>query len=281
MIHISRDGKGTDGKLFRPDDAWFILSTQSTEKAKEEGSRHSIDESVYHKDSLKQALKDLFHKKCAYCETQLSETDWQVEHFRPKRRVAERPDHHGYYWLAYTWENLYPSCITCNQRRKVKPNPDDPATGKTTGKADQFPVEDEAFRVMNPDGDLSTERPLLLDPCVDDPEKRFRYLTNGEIAARDDVDSRAAKTISVFGFEHRSDLTKRRREQISIVIGLLKILRRCKELGDQVGAGDVERLLEEHYFADSSPYLGAVRFIRNDPDAFAAPPGAAGSSLAA
>ena len=48
--------------------------------------------------------------------------------------MAEDSSHTGYYWLAYTWANLYPSCVFCNQRRKDQPTFDDPVLGPATGK---------------------------------------------------------------------------------------------------------------------------------------------------
>ena len=45
------------------------------------------------------------------------ETD--VEHFRPKAEVKEAGENHqGYWWLAYSWENLLIACKTCNQEYK-------------------------------------------------------------------------------------------------------------------------------------------------------------------
>lgn len=67
----------------------------------------------YKTDDIKSALDHIYHGKCAFCETK-SES-MHVEHFRPKRG--------GYYWLAYSWDNLLLSCPTCN-----------------TNKGDEFPL---------------------------------------------------------------------------------------------------------------------------------------------
>lgn len=212
------------------------------------------------------ALEALFHRKCAYCETPLPEVDWQVEHFRPKGRVAENPKHPGYYWLAYTWENVLPSCVPCNQGRQDKPLWEDPVTGTTGGKVDQFPVEDESRRAMTPEDDLKKERPLLLNPCLDDPEQSLSYTPLGEIEPLRG-DQKAEASIRVFHLTRRR-LRDRRREHMESVIVLLRLLRRLRELGDAVKADQMERDVEVKFFSDSAPFAGAARFVRNDPDAF-------------
>ena len=53
-----------------------------------------------------------YHNKCAYCE-RLEKAD--IEHYRPKKKVAEDNTHNGYYWLCYEWTNLLPSCVKCNR----------------------------------------------------------------------------------------------------------------------------------------------------------------------
>lgn len=82
---------------------------------------------------LKKYLFDnVFHQKCAYCETRGVGFYPDAEHFRPKSSVANldgngkrfKPrcklpdgriiDHPGYFWLAFHWRNLVPSCETCN-----------------------------------------------------------------------------------------------------------------------------------------------------------------------
>ncbi len=66
-----------------------------------------IDEDLYNKyykkEDVKQALKSLYHQKCAFCESKVEQL--QVEHFRPKS---------VYYWLAYSWDNLLLACPNCN-----------------------------------------------------------------------------------------------------------------------------------------------------------------------
>jgi uncharacterized protein (TIGR02646 family) len=56
--------------------------------------------------------------KCAYCEHPEQRKRNDVEHFRPKGRAlrgAHVSQTHGYWWLAWRWENLLFSCANCNQ----------------------------------------------------------------------------------------------------------------------------------------------------------------------
>jgi uncharacterized protein (TIGR02646 family) len=253
------------GRPVRPDPAWFELSKTWTTEALTDGPSHVVKDHVYRHDSVKIALEELFHRKCAYCETPLGEMGWDVEHFRPKGRVAERRDHPGYYWLAYTWQNLYPSCVPCNQNRQDKPTWDRPIAGTTAGKVDQFPVEDEARRVMDPTGDLSGEGPLLLDPCADDPEQSFRYTPLGEMESTLG-DLRAEASMRVFHLT-RGRLCDRRKERITSIVVLLRLLSLLRQTNDPRVAG-IETDLEAEFFSDSAPFAGAARFVRSDPDAF-------------
>jgi hypothetical protein len=96
---------------------------------------------------LKWHLFELFHGKCAYCESKpLSVEAGDVEHYRPKSKVSEDPNHPGYYWLAYDVTNLLPACEDCN---------------RNFGKMSHFPVKGQ--HAHNPKG-VVHEKPLLLNP---------------------------------------------------------------------------------------------------------------------
>lgn len=133
----------------------------------------------YKSAEVKRRLEDLFHGKCAYCETYYAaQAPVDVEHYRPKGAVEDDPDHSGYWWLAMDWQNLLPSCIDCNRRRKQKTpelTSDLSVLHKTmlTGKKDCFPVS--GIRVADEAGDVDMEGPLLLDPTREDPAEHLHY----------------------------------------------------------------------------------------------------------
>jgi hypothetical protein len=107
---------------------------------------------VYKEDEVRQALNQLFHGKCAYCESTYAATaPVDVEHYRPKGRIVagRKKKKPGYYWLAAEWANLLPSCIDCNRaRRQEIPFASPPK--QTVGKGDQFPIADESKRANAP-----------------------------------------------------------------------------------------------------------------------------------
>lgn len=68
-------------------------------------------------DVARQKLYEAQNNKCAYCEMQALEAGLPVEHFRPKNgavREGGSVDEDRYFWLAWTWENLWFSCGSCN-----------------------------------------------------------------------------------------------------------------------------------------------------------------------
>ncbi len=227
---------------------------------------HDPDGNIYGDDRVRAALEKLFHDKCAYCESKMSGIlDWNVEHFRPKGRVAERDDHPGYYWLAYDWDNLYPSCTFCNQRRKDKPRWGDPTYAESGGKSDQFPLEDETMRIMSPD-DIKQEDPLLIDPCNDNPEEYLGYDIHGHVFEHND-NQRGQATIDICHLEQRR-LRDRRRETINAVVELMQIIFELEERGDDIAAERIRCFLRSHFLNDNCVHAGASRAVTNDPDAF-------------
>lgn len=88
----------------------------------------------------KPALAEMQRWCCCYCESRQEQAKYRdVEHYRPKA---------AYWWLTWTWENLYFSCEYCN----------------TDHKKSQFPLEDEAARLRPHEQPPGSERPLVLDP---------------------------------------------------------------------------------------------------------------------
>ena len=179
MIRIARNRR-----RIRPPETWFDKARDKTAEALLEKSAHEFDAAVYGADDLRAALEELSHQKCAYCESNItSGADWDVEHFRPKGRVIENEKHPGYYWLAYEWTNLFPSCSHCNQSRKDRKTFDEPTTLPAGGKVDQFPLADEATRAMAPGSSLTREKRLLIDPSHDEPEEHVSFGVDGKTLA--------------------------------------------------------------------------------------------------
>ena len=138
-----------------------------------------IKETLYKKRN-----KEFFDEvwtKCAYCESLMRITDIEdVEHFRPKGKVTDEDDnvvqietpagacaHPGYFWLAYDWRNLLPSCAWCNRPRRA---PD----GRLVGKSTRFPVFGKhALPPVGKGGKAELDAPKLLNPMIDDPSEHI------------------------------------------------------------------------------------------------------------
>jgi len=107
----------------------------------------------WNKADVRGALYAMSGRKCAYCEIPLPENDrGDVEHFRPKNKVAEASHHGGYWWLAYDFENYLLSCSNCNRNLKKS----------------KFPVAQPAeHTTYQTRRDISREPRLLIDPTLD------------------------------------------------------------------------------------------------------------------
>jgi len=149
----------------------------------------AFDQNVW-KDLKLWLLENVFHKRCAYCESplQFDRYHGDAEHYRPKgavtwrdleaqpepksRKSKSKPktrarcrlhdgreiDHPGYFWLAYDWRNLVPACSFCNSG---------------AGKVDQFPAV--TYLLQLDSAALAGQADALL-PELEAPEKSSVYL---------------------------------------------------------------------------------------------------------
>lgn len=251
MIFIQRDRCDAKGNKIQPSSDWFEKARAATQRAKADGPTHEIDEGVYRHQEVKRALEKLFHQKCAYCETPIE--GFEVEHFRPKGKVFEDNTHPGYYWLAYEWSNLYPGCPFCNQKRVDHPTWDEPKTGPSAGKATQFPLA-SGSRARGPDDKLADEQPLLLDPCVDDPEPHFSINPyTGDLLC---LTRRGEGSRKIFNLNR-----KRLRDQRLRHLGPLRRLL-TERAANPARDWSVEL---NDYTAEDRPFAGACRALVRDP----------------
>jgi uncharacterized protein (TIGR02646 family) len=144
-----------------------------------------VDYKVYKSDEVKEKLDLLCRSKCAYCESLVPGSPYDIEHFRPKGAVTEAEitkgkkekqkvvSKNGYYWLAANWDNLLYSCIDCNRGREHQFADRDPGQA---GKKTLFPLADENKRAKNWNDDLQQEEPLLLNPVHDEPDRHLLYV---------------------------------------------------------------------------------------------------------
>ncbi|MEL7681804.1 hypothetical protein AAG602_11610 [Citromicrobium bathyomarinum] len=183
----------------RPADVPEILKTKGAEERKKaaryfgppRASAKAFPFAIYKHKEVKNELERLFRGKCAYCETfYASAQSMDVEHYRPKGAVEGDDAHPGYWWIAMAWDNLLPSCIDCNRKRyQITPTGDvsqvrlheatlgfSRSSTVGTGKKDSFPLAAGGVRATRADDPLSAEKPLLLNPCEEDPGEHLEYL---------------------------------------------------------------------------------------------------------
>lgn len=172
--------------------------------------------------ALKNALAELSHDKCWYCEMPQIRSDNAVDHFRPKS---------VYRWLAFSLANLRYACTFCNSRRT------DVETGAVGGKGDQFPLAAGSIRATKA-GQEELERPLLLNPCLAYDPMLLDFNDEGRPVARyPDHPERSLRTetsIRLYHLDH-SDLVEHRR---LLAIQLNEKIEAANVLYDMVDAGD-------------------------------------------
>ena len=133
--------------------------------------------------SCKKQLQKESADKCAYCESITSVIAYgDVEHYRPKS---------VYWWLAYCYDNYLASCTLCNQKYKkakfkvlnarlasprVNRGNTDAQLKRKAPKATPDPyTESEGMPWAQYESAHHAERPLLLNPYIDDPAKYFAW----------------------------------------------------------------------------------------------------------
>ena len=207
MIHIKR-------KPFAPDGLLQELIDQQTDKLVDffnepEHIRYQrnppFDDGLY--SQFMPALRQCFHSKCSFCERKVAPSEGELHLFRPRNGVAGLGDGRSthYWWLAYEWQNMYLACTECSFSKGFK-----------------FPVRSHRGPVL---ADLvmlrRRERPLLIDPCVDDPNKHLVFEESGFVVARSII---GRVTVEILNLnrpslveERRIDLEKFRRAVVEMV----------------------------------------------------------------
>jgi len=118
----------------------------------------AFDPSVYACESISSALKETTVGRCAWCESFIEHSGGVVSHYRPSYGYAKEGTlyRNAYYDLAYNQDNLLYTCKVCAE----------------DNKADKFPVvKGEHLPLVT----LQEEKPVLINPYVDDPRQYIRF----------------------------------------------------------------------------------------------------------
>jgi hypothetical protein len=221
---------------------WLADCVKATDKLCEQRAEGGPAEvtALYKRKSIKESYffskGPPFYGKCAYCEAPI--VDYQhgdVEHFRPKLAVTDENDnpiflrdddgnvvldaeglpvhHPGYYWLAYDWTNLLPSCVKCDQPSKI---------GDTKiGKHSRFPVRGRHAQSLE---EVADEQPLLIHPGEDDPAEHLSInSTDGLLVP---LSERGQTCIDLLGLNLRDQLVEDRKKACDQVWYLVNRLTR-------------------------------------------------------
>jgi uncharacterized protein (TIGR02646 family) len=202
-----------------------ILTSPAAKKEQEEARRffgprkrseqERFDFKLYRHPDVRKALNDLFHGKCAYCESFYGATQpVGVEHHRPKALAldldgAVASDH--YWWLASEWTNLLAECADCARSKRTR-----------------FPVQGRRAETEARGPELRKERALLLDPCADQPDRHLVFTEDGIVVPTSD---RGKATILVLAL-NRAGLVNARRGAFASLAAQLRVAEHLVRLLD-------------------------------------------------
>lgn len=150
-------------------------------------------EGKYAQSDVKQALRDMFHDKCGFCERKRDYP--HIEHFNPKDSYPE---------LCFDWYNLLYACEVCNG---------------AAFKGTKFPLAADG-------------KPLLINPCLDNPDEHLDFVCeqdaaaeHGFIAILKEKTNKGKTTKDVLGL-NRINLVKERSQYIAPYYLMLAIMAR-------------------------------------------------------
>jgi uncharacterized protein (TIGR02646 family) len=178
------------------------------------------------KADIRTDLQQMQGRRCAYCEGPLDTLGWHIEHFRTK---------HSFPHLTFAWPNLYCSCDQKDSCGHYKDN-----------GAGPYVVDD------------------LIEPCIEDPDKYFRFRSDGTISIRAGLTAgdkrRAEETLRVFNLNPRSGrLRNMRKRAVSGYVGMA-------DSSAGLSADDLrDYFRDELQHAVTEPFYTAIRHVLTEP----------------
>jgi uncharacterized protein (TIGR02646 family) len=174
-------------------------------------------------------LEQMQGRRCAYCEGSLDMLGRHIEHFRRKGQ--------GHFpQLAFDWTNLYWSCDQTDSCGHYKDN-----------GAGPYNIAD------------------LIEPCVDDPDKFFRFRSDGTISIRLQLTQaerhKAEETLRVFNLNPKWGRLRNMRKQA--VSGYIR------DVEEAINAGFTPDDLKEYFqealqIATTLPFPTTVRHVLSE-----------------
>ncbi|NHN25237.1 hypothetical protein FIA58_006055 [Flavobacterium jejuense] len=140
-------------------------------------------------NQLQPIMLTLSNNKCWYSEAPIGNSDFEVDHFRPKGKSKQKNDfkdpnskstilkENGYWWLAYEWSNYRLSGGLANKIRRDRLGDCE----ETHGKGDYFPLDcNDVGRIADDEENINCEIPILLDPFSQEDVSLLAFDSNGE-----------------------------------------------------------------------------------------------------
>lgn len=192
----------------------------------------------------KKALAACLSDKCWYCERPVEVTYDGTDHRRPKTEAKRGGSHptYGYWWLAWTWENLLFACDACNKVKGTK-----------------FPLTPSSVPLVPEEMPPGRENALLLDPTVDDPLDHIRFILEKDGRWRPiGTTEKGRNTIRVLqldGLEGRSKILDHYRDHVND-----RVRPRLREFHEALKSKDLQSAYEiwhamcRRLLRGSSPY---------------------------
>lgn len=263
MIYINRldcppilDLTDNQSKAFRErEDAIHYYSTH----------QKGFEFKVYQGKSIKSKLTEMFHGKCAYCESEITSITYgDIEHFRPKSAYKNNIEgdyvYPGYYWLASDWINLLLACERCNR----------------THKGSIFPLASGTNRKTRHDINID-EQPLLIDPTIIDPKEFISFTDTGLIIFLDGEGNRGDSSIKIYGLARTKLTIEREKVALRLKETMNGIITSCRTISELIKCqcsidiifenisrlGDLYSFLEKSRL-ETSEYAGMARAITED-----------------
>ncbi|WP_335954656.1 hypothetical protein [Acinetobacter guillouiae] len=201
---------------------------------------------IYGYEIVAEYLWKAQHHKCCYCEHRITKSYNDVEHYRPKTNADRSPGcslQHGYWWLAYTWENLLFACPSCNRSHKRSLFPLD--TGSTSLVAETSPP--------------ANEKPLLIDPASINPVEHIQFIhdmiKNQWRATSRNASLLGKNSIKVYGLNHQDLLELRNDHYETVLIPQINAINIALQKNDKVALKN-EFLRALHMLKAKNCYVG-------------------------
>jgi hypothetical protein len=199
----------------------FRAETETFFRRSERSRRQErFDFPLFPERMYRDAMRDLLalsHGKCAYCESPLTfPGNASLDRFRPKAGAlgldGEYSTEH-YWWLAYEWVNILPTCLKCNKFKGAK-----------------FPVEGRRVPPESPISELAKEKRLIIDPAADNPGEHLDFGDDGLVRPTSSAGDVTIATLEL----NRSDLVHHRRRVAEEIARQLKDLKLSAPVVEQI-----------------------------------------------